>query len=51
MPPLKSATRAIQHSLNSDANEFFEFGRFEKAICHFHRSLNEALQEIGFVDS
>jgi phenylpropionate dioxygenase-like ring-hydroxylating dioxygenase large terminal subunit len=45
------ATQAIQRSLNSGANEFFEFGRFEKAICHFHRSLSEALKEIGFVDS
>ena len=34
---------AIQRSLASGANEFFEFGRFEGAIGHFHRALDEAL--------
>jgi phenylpropionate dioxygenase-like ring-hydroxylating dioxygenase large terminal subunit len=34
---------AIQRSLASDANEFFEFGLFEGAIVHFHRTLRERL--------
>jgi phenylpropionate dioxygenase-like ring-hydroxylating dioxygenase large terminal subunit len=36
---------AIQRGLPSGANEFFEFGRFEGAIGHFHRSLHAALAE------
>jgi phenylpropionate dioxygenase-like ring-hydroxylating dioxygenase large terminal subunit len=35
--------RAIQRSLASGANEFFEFGRFEGALAHFHRTLDAAL--------
>jgi phenylpropionate dioxygenase-like ring-hydroxylating dioxygenase large terminal subunit len=34
---------AIQRGIASGANEFFEFGRFEGAIAHFHRGLHEAL--------
>lgn len=34
---------AIQRSLASEANEFFEFGLFESAIGHFHRTLHAAL--------
>jgi phenylpropionate dioxygenase-like ring-hydroxylating dioxygenase large terminal subunit len=34
---------AIQRGLASQANEFFEFGRFEGAIGHFHRTLHAAL--------
>src|SRR5262249_15093818 len=34
---------AIQRGLTSGANEFFEFGRFEGAIAHFHRTLHAAL--------
>jgi phenylpropionate dioxygenase-like ring-hydroxylating dioxygenase large terminal subunit len=34
---------AIQRSLASGANEYFEFGRFEGAIGHFHRSLDAAI--------
>jgi phenylpropionate dioxygenase-like ring-hydroxylating dioxygenase large terminal subunit len=34
---------AIQRSLGSGANEFFEFGLFEGAIGHFHRTLTAAL--------
>jgi phenylpropionate dioxygenase-like ring-hydroxylating dioxygenase large terminal subunit len=33
----------IQRGLASGANEFFEFGRFEGAIGHFHRTLRAAL--------
>ncbi len=36
---------AIQQGLASDANEFFEFGRFEEAIGHFHRNLRDALSK------
>jgi phenylpropionate dioxygenase-like ring-hydroxylating dioxygenase large terminal subunit len=36
---------AIQLGLASGANEFFEFGRFEGAIGHFHRNLDAALAE------
>src|SRR5262249_21576745 len=34
---------AIQRGIASGANEFFEFGRFEGAIAHFHRGRHEAL--------
>ena len=37
---------AIQQVLNSGANEYFEFGRFESAIAHFHASLNAALAQV-----
>ena len=40
-----AAVCAIQHGLASGANEFFEFGRFEGAIAHFHRHLHAALAE------
>jgi hypothetical protein len=36
---------SIQRGLASGANEFFEFGRFEGAIAHFHRTLRAALNE------
>jgi phenylpropionate dioxygenase-like ring-hydroxylating dioxygenase large terminal subunit len=35
---------AIQRGLASGANEFFEFGLFEGAIGHFHRTLHAALE-------
>ena len=35
---------AIQRGLASRANEFFEFGRFEGAIGHFHRGLHAVLE-------
>jgi phenylpropionate dioxygenase-like ring-hydroxylating dioxygenase large terminal subunit len=34
---------AVQRGLASGANECFEFGRFEEAIGHFHRTLQAAL--------
>jgi phenylpropionate dioxygenase-like ring-hydroxylating dioxygenase large terminal subunit len=34
---------AIQRGIASGANEWFEFGRFEGAIGHFHRTLGAAL--------
>ncbi|MEX0678096.1 MAG: SRPBCC family protein [Pirellulales bacterium] len=36
---------AIQRNMASGANEVFTFGRFEGAICHFHRNLTAALDE------
>jgi phenylpropionate dioxygenase-like ring-hydroxylating dioxygenase large terminal subunit len=36
---------AIQRGLASGANEYFEFGRFEAAIAHFHRCLDAAIDE------
>jgi phenylpropionate dioxygenase-like ring-hydroxylating dioxygenase large terminal subunit len=36
---------AIQRGLASGANEFFEFGRFEGAIRHFHRALHALIDE------
>jgi phenylpropionate dioxygenase-like ring-hydroxylating dioxygenase large terminal subunit len=39
----RAVTCAIQRGLASEANEFFEFGRFEGAIAHFHRNLDAAL--------
>jgi len=38
---------AAQRGLASGANEFFEFGLFESAIVHFHRTLHAALGEAG----
>ena len=35
---------SIQRGLASDANEFFELGRFEGALTDFHRSLDEAIE-------
>lgn len=40
--------RVFQHIANGttdmgDANDVFTFGRFESAIVHFHRQLDEAL--------
>jgi phenylpropionate dioxygenase-like ring-hydroxylating dioxygenase large terminal subunit len=36
---------AVQRGIASGANEFFEFGRFEGAVAHFHRTLDAALAE------
>lgn len=38
---------AAQRGLASGANEFLEFGLFESAIVHFHRTLHAALAEGG----
>jgi phenylpropionate dioxygenase-like ring-hydroxylating dioxygenase large terminal subunit len=38
---------AIQQGLASGANEFFEFGFFEGAIAHFHRTLHAILDGSG----
>ncbi len=34
---------SVQRGLASGANEFFEFGRFEGAIGHFHRTLHASI--------
>ncbi len=47
----RDVAEGIQRGLKSGANESLEFGRFEQALAHFHRSLDAALAEIGFVDS
>lgn len=47
----RDVAAGIQRGLRSGANEFLEFGRFEQALAHFHRSLDAALAEIGFIDS
>jgi phenylpropionate dioxygenase-like ring-hydroxylating dioxygenase large terminal subunit len=41
----RAMSSAIQRGLASGANEFFEFGRFEGAIGHFHRTLHAAIDE------
>ena len=41
----REVANAIQRSMASDANEFFEFGLFESAIVHFHRTLHALVNE------
>jgi phenylpropionate dioxygenase-like ring-hydroxylating dioxygenase large terminal subunit len=41
-----AAVSAIQAGLDSGANDHFTFGRFEKAIVHFHQGLTESLQRL-----
>jgi nitrite reductase/ring-hydroxylating ferredoxin subunit len=41
----RAVVAAIQRSINSRANTVFTFGRFERAIAHFHRSLDAALEQ------
>ena len=41
------AVGAIQAGLNSGANDHFTFGKFEKAIVHFHRTLTASLQQLN----
>ncbi|HEX4251937.1 MAG TPA: aromatic ring-hydroxylating dioxygenase subunit alpha [Pseudonocardia sp.] len=38
---------SIQRGLTSGANEFFEFGRFEGALSHFHDTLHKALDTVS----
>ena len=46
-----AVVRAIQDGLASGANAFFEFGRFETAIQHFHRGLHAALAARGIASA
>ena len=39
-----AAVQAIQAGLTSGANQHFTFGRYEKAIVHFHEVLSASLQ-------
>ena len=41
----REAASAIQRGMASEANEFFEFGLFESAIVHFHRTLHALMDE------
>jgi phenylpropionate dioxygenase-like ring-hydroxylating dioxygenase large terminal subunit len=41
----RAVARSVQRGLGSGANEFFEFGRFEGAIGHFHRSLHALIDD------
>ena len=41
-----AVVRGIQESLASGANEHFTYGKFEKAIVHFHKSLTGMLQRM-----
>jgi phenylpropionate dioxygenase-like ring-hydroxylating dioxygenase large terminal subunit len=41
----RAVAEAIQRGLASRANEFFEFGRFETLIGHFHRTLQALIDE------
>jgi phenylpropionate dioxygenase-like ring-hydroxylating dioxygenase large terminal subunit len=41
----RAVAEGIQRGLASRANEFFEFGRFEALIGHFHRTLQVLIDE------
>ena len=41
-----AVVRGIQESLASGANEHFTYGKFEKAIVHFHKSLTGMLRQM-----
>lgn len=41
----RAVVESAQRGLETGANAFFEFGRFESLIVHFHRNLTAALDE------
>lgn len=41
-----AVVHGIQESLASGANDYFTYGKFEKAIVHFHKSLTGMLQQM-----
>ena len=43
----REAACSIQRGLMGDGNTHFTFGRFEKAIVHFHRQLNAHVGELS----
>jgi phenylpropionate dioxygenase-like ring-hydroxylating dioxygenase large terminal subunit len=47
----RDVAEAIQRGLASRANEFFEFGRFEALIGHFHRTLQVLIDETAAAGS
>jgi phenylpropionate dioxygenase-like ring-hydroxylating dioxygenase large terminal subunit len=44
-PEDRALAESVQRNVESEANEFFTYGHFEKAIVHFHRNLQAALEE------
>ncbi len=42
----RAAACGIQESLNTNANTHLTFGKFEKAITHFHQNLSKALKSV-----
>ena len=43
----REAACSIQRGLMGGGNTHFTFGRFEKAIVHFHRQLNVHVEELS----
>ena len=43
----RDVTIEIQEGLASGANSHFTYGRFEKAIVHFHKSMAEMLAKVS----
>lgn len=43
-----AVARTVQAGLSSGANDHLQFGRFEGAIAHFHRTLDAALGQAGW---
>ncbi|MEE8243676.1 MAG: SRPBCC family protein, partial [Pseudomonadales bacterium] len=43
----RAVVQGIQDSLASGANEHFTYGKFEKAIVHFHKTLTDMLTRLG----
>lgn len=41
-----AVVQAIQESLSSGANAVFTYGKFEKAIIHFHKTLSDHLSRV-----
>ena len=44
-PEDRALAESVQRNVVSEANEHFIYGHFEKAIVHFHRNLQAALEE------
>jgi phenylpropionate dioxygenase-like ring-hydroxylating dioxygenase large terminal subunit len=42
----RAAALSSQQSLRGDGNTHFTFGRFEKAVVHFHRGLDEHIEKL-----
>jgi hypothetical protein len=42
----RDAACSIQKGLSGDGNTHFTFGKFEKAIVHFHRQLTEHINNL-----
>ncbi|MCZ6656447.1 MAG: aromatic ring-hydroxylating dioxygenase subunit alpha, partial [Gammaproteobacteria bacterium] len=42
----RAVLQAIQDSLASGANQHFTYGKFEKAIVHFHKTLTGMLGQV-----